>query len=135
MGPENEADGRSDQPAAQQNMFEGETGSNPEQPNKRKRSAQKDLTPPPSLQRLRDRVELAARELARLRQENAQLQKQLQEAQASEFDELSGTPVIFTDSPDALRSRVESFIQTLDRYIERSEDRSEVTTPNTESGQ
>jgi hypothetical protein len=121
MGSETEADGRSEQPAAQQNMFEGENGSNPGQPGKHPRSAEKRLTPPPSLQRLRDRIELAARELARLRQENLQLQRQLQEARSTEFDDLSGTPVVFTESPDALRSRVTNFIQTLDRYIERTE--------------
>ena len=74
------------------------------------------------------------KELARLRNENASLQKQLQEARAKEFEPIEGTPVVFSESPQALRSRVETFIDALDRYIEAAENDTDPLHTPAESG-
>jgi len=128
-----DADGRPGQPAAQQNMFEGANGSNPGNPEKKDKKGSPKLSGAQSLQRLRDRIELTVTELARLRQENAALQSQLREAQSHGTDDAGGTPVIFTESPDTLRSKVESFIGTLDRYIEDATNRGSESSQNSES--
>ena len=73
-----------------------------------------------SIERLRNRIELTVKELTRLRSENASLQKQLQEVKAHPLDSLDGTPVIFTESPAALRAKVEGFIGAIDRYVQAS---------------
>jgi hypothetical protein len=67
-----------------------------------------------ALTRLRDRVETAAREIERLRTENAALAHRVAELQDS------GAPhPLLSDGepPEALRARVEAFIASLDRVL------------------
>lgn len=68
-----------------------------------------------SLSTLRDRVEAAAREIERLRSENAALGKRLVEMQ----DTASGASFSFGDDQDAdaLKERVQGFIDTIDGLL------------------
>lgn len=75
-----------------------------------------------SLERLRDRIELAVKELHRLRQDNADLQKQLDSFRSQGLETFEGTVVTFADSPSALRTKVETCIDAIDRYLEGSDD-------------
>ncbi len=72
-----------------------------------------------SLSHLRDRVEAAAREIERLRSENAALGKRLVELQ----DNGSGPSFSFGEDqdPDALRARVQGFIDTIDGLLSQAE--------------
>jgi len=74
-----------------------------------------------SLERLRDRIDLAARELYRLREENTELQKELDTLRLHGVESTEGTAVVFTEGPSTLRSKVESCIESIDRYIQASE--------------
>lgn len=70
-----------------------------------------------ALERLRDRISLAARELRRLREENARLHRQVEELQTRGLGEVDGTPVVFTEDASALKSKVERFIESIDLYL------------------
>ncbi len=74
-----------------------------------------------SLERLRDRIELAVKELNRLKDENHSLHKEMDSLKSRRTESVDGTPVVFTDSPAALRSKVESFIKVIDSYIDSEE--------------
>ena len=73
-----------------------------------------------SLSHLRDRVETAAREIERLRTENAALALRLQELQ----DNREGTPSFAfgegAEDPDGLRRKVQGFIDTIDGLLQAS---------------
>ena len=71
-----------------------------------------------ALDRLRDRVEAAAREIERLRAENAELRTRVGDLAAhpavgSEADVL----LAFDDDSDAVRAKIEDFIGTIDRLL------------------
>ncbi len=70
-----------------------------------------------SLERLRDRVLLTSRELARLRAENQDLKRQVEELKVGGGTVVDGTPIVLTESPAALRTKVESFIEAIDQYL------------------
>ena len=72
-----------------------------------------------SLSVLRDRVEAAAREIERLRSENAALGKRLVELQ----DGAPGPSFSFGEGEDpaALRERVQGFIDTVDALLAQAE--------------
>lgn len=70
-----------------------------------------------ALERLRDRIQLAARELRRLREENARLHRQVEELQTRGLGEVDGTPVVFTEDASALKSKVERFIESIDLVL------------------
>ena len=70
-----------------------------------------------SLERLRDRILLASREMGRLRAENAELRRQVEELKAG-GGPVDGTPIVFTESPAALRAKVEGFIEAVDQYLQ-----------------
>lgn len=70
-----------------------------------------------ALERLRDRISLAARELQRLREENARLHRQVEDLQTRGLGEVEGTPVVFTEDASALRSKVERFIESIDLHL------------------
>ena len=70
-----------------------------------------------SLERLRDRVLLTSRELARLRTENQELRRQVEELKVGGGAVVDGTPIVLTESPAALRTKVESFIEAIDQYL------------------
>lgn len=72
-----------------------------------------------SLRRLRDRVAAAAQELAQLRQENTVLHQRIAELEAGERalgD--GGAPMLLEGDPEALRRKVDGFIQAIDRFLE-----------------
>ena len=74
-----------------------------------------------SLSHLRDRVEAAAREIERLRSENAALAKRLLELQ----DAQAGAPSFAFgegEDADALKSRVQGFIDLVDGLLEAGGD-------------
>ena len=83
-----------------------------------------------SLERLRDRIELAARELKRLREENRELHKQIDSLRTQGSEAVEGSTIHFTESPGELREKVESFIAAIDAQIERSRNRADEENPS-----
>lgn len=73
-----------------------------------------------ALERLRDRILLASRELKRLREENAALQQQVEELRSRTLGPAEGTSIVFTETPAALRAKVDTFIDAIDQYLERA---------------
>lgn len=71
------------------------------------------------LERLRDRIHDVVRELDMLRMENHRLSQQLAALQG---DPDAGSVVLRMDeSPEALREKIEGFIEALDAYLEGEE--------------
>ena len=77
-----------------------------------------------ALERLRNRIELVSKELHRLREENASLQREVEELQMRGLGGVDGTPIVFTDNPAALRAKVEGFIESIDAYLDQQPDSS-----------
>ncbi len=77
------------------------------------------LKNPQSLERLRDHVKKAARELERLRAENAALTERIRHLETTPAVDLEGTVLAFDEDPDRLREKVEGFIQAIDAYLAR----------------
>ncbi|MFK7845853.1 MAG: hypothetical protein AB8G77_11160 [Rhodothermales bacterium] len=75
-----------------------------------------------SLRKLRDRVERAANELIRLREENAALQDRIEELESTPASngKDAGLLMLETD-PEALKRKVEGFIQSIDNYLDKKE--------------
>lgn len=73
-----------------------------------------------SLARLRDRVDLAVKELARLRNENKRLRRDLERTAGQGPLDVEGTPIVFSESAPDLRARIESCIKAVDDQISRS---------------
>lgn len=71
------------------------------------------------LERLRDRVEVAARELRRLRDENAHLVERIRELEAHPATSPSALPLSLDKDPELLRRRITGFIEAIDRYLEK----------------
>lgn len=71
-----------------------------------------------SLESLRIRIDLASKELYRLREENHQLQRELDAARQRGQSPADGTSFIFSESPAVLQAKLESYIRVVDRYIE-----------------
>jgi hypothetical protein len=71
-----------------------------------------------SLERLRDRVEQAAREISRLREENTMLARRLSEMEARPAVDPEGSPLSFDEDPEVLRRKITGFIEAIDRYLE-----------------
>jgi hypothetical protein len=72
-----------------------------------------------SLERLRDRIQVAAAEIMRLREENAALAARLAQLQSSPAVVLDeGTSILFDESPESLQRRVASLIEAIDQYLE-----------------
>ena len=84
-----------------------------------KRRSTVSLKSPQSLERLRDRVKKAARELERLRTENAALTERIRQLETSPAVDLDGTVLAFDEDPDILREKVEGFITAIDAYLAR----------------
>lgn len=72
-----------------------------------------------ALERLRERVEQAARELERLRRDNMLLAKRIAELEARPSVDEDQTFFLFDENTDALRKKVEGFIQAIDAHLER----------------
>ncbi|MDA1028243.1 MAG: hypothetical protein O3B41_04215 [Bacteroidetes bacterium] len=71
-----------------------------------------------SLESLRIRIDLASRELYRLREENHLLQRELDAVRHRGQAPSEGTSFIFSESPAVLQAKLESYIRVVDRYIE-----------------
>ncbi len=71
-----------------------------------------------SLSHLRDRVDAAAREIERLRAENAALAKRVLELQDNRENAPSFAFGEAGEDPDALRQKVQGFIDTIDRLLD-----------------
>lgn len=74
-----------------------------------------------SLRRLRDRIERAAHELQVLREENAALNERIQELEAMPSDSGEGGVRFLETDPDALKRKVEGFIDVIDQYLDQKE--------------
>lgn len=75
------------------------------------------LKSPQSLERLRDRVRLAAQELERLRQENRTLRDQIAELETRPAVDVDGTLLTLDDDPSVLREHIQGFIEAIDAYL------------------
>ena len=71
-----------------------------------------------SLERLRNRIDLAVKELHRLREENTALRRELDAVQKGSLSDTDGTQVVFTESPDQLRKKLEDYIGLINDLIE-----------------
>ncbi|MFT4605413.1 MAG: hypothetical protein ACI9W4_002152 [Rhodothermales bacterium] len=112
--PESEVSS-TDEAAPQPDMFSGGGPSSVAEDIGGRRSVQ--LKSYKSLERLRDRVLLTSRELARLRTENQELKRQVEELKVGGGTVVEGTPIVLTESPAALRTKVEGFIEAIDQYL------------------
>ena len=70
-----------------------------------------------SLRRLRDRVEAAAREIKRLRQQNRKLAEQIAELEAASNMEPTNTVLTFDENEQEFLDRINKFIKTIDNYL------------------
>ncbi|NNF05038.1 MAG: hypothetical protein HKN17_11300 [Rhodothermales bacterium] len=73
-----------------------------------------------SLERLRDRIDLAVRELRRLREENGALRKEVKALQKARSIPEEGATIHFNESPARLREEIQSLIEALDDRIEQA---------------
>ncbi len=79
------------------------------------------VAPPPTewraLSRLRERVVAAAREIERLRSDNAALARRVAELQAGLGDDAPALALPDMGDPEALRARVQGFIDAIDEVL------------------
>lgn len=72
-----------------------------------------------ALERLRDRIRTATSEILRLREENAALAERIAHLEASVGGDLEeGTLLHFDEDPEALRRKVNGFIEAIDQYLQ-----------------
>lgn len=76
-----------------------------------------------SLERLRDSVEIASQELKRLREENAALAERIAQLESRPVDLEGETIVSFDENPELIRRKVGGFIEAIDRYLQKEENR------------
>jgi hypothetical protein len=93
----------------------GEEGSGPAD------AIRKDQQPVPlrnsaSLERLRDRIELATHELRRLREENTALAERIRDLEGRPVEHQE-TPLQIDHDPEILRLKIDGFIEAIDRYL------------------
>ena len=74
-----------------------------------------------SLSRLSDRIELAIKEIDRLRSENKALSAEIERARQKAERRASGTTVVFEDSEKVLRERLDACIAVIDAHLAQSE--------------
>ena len=74
-----------------------------------------------SLERLRDRVEVAAREMRRLRDENGALAERIQELESRPAVDPHGTFLSLDHDPDVLKRKISGYIDAIDRYMEKEQ--------------
>ena len=108
-------DGDRDDAPGQQSMFEGRSQS-PGSPSRKRGPAH--LKGTRALERLRNRIDLAVKELHRLREENTALKRELEAIQRGGQEAPDGTQVVFTESPDELRKKLEAYIDLVNDLIE-----------------
>jgi len=71
-----------------------------------------------SLERLRDRVDVAALELRRLREENVALSERLQMLETSAHKPVRPSFFSAEHDPEVLRRKINNYIEAIDRYLE-----------------
>lgn len=76
-----------------------------------------------ALERLRERVEVAARELERLRKDNVLLARRIAELEARPDVDKDQAFLVFDEEDETLRRKVEGFIQAIDTYLARERER------------
>jgi len=74
-----------------------------------------------SLEGLKSRIDLAIKELYRLREENHHLHKELEMLRQKGHAPDDATTVVFSESASELQSQLEHYIRIVDRYIEQEE--------------
>lgn len=72
-----------------------------------------------SLEKLRDRVEVAAREMKRLSEENGALAERIQELESRPAVDPHGTVLSLDHDPDVLKRKISGFIDAIDQYLEK----------------
>ncbi len=72
-----------------------------------------------SLESLRIRIDLASKELYRLREENHQLHREIDALRQRGNSVSEGASFVFSESPAVLQAKIESYIRVVDRYIEQ----------------
>ena len=77
-----------------------------------------------SLERLRDRVEVAAHELKRLREENESLARRIRELESKPSGESKAGLLSSDQDPELLKRKIAGFIEAIDRYLERERSKS-----------
>jgi len=78
-----------------------------------------------ALERLRDRIQTAANEILRLREENAALAERIARLEAHPSSMLEeGTLLHLEEDPEVLRRKVAAFIEAIDRYLDRDQSQS-----------
>jgi hypothetical protein len=80
-----------------------------------------------SLERLRDRVETTARQMRRLREENAALSERIKELERRPDVDPAGTFLTLEEEPEQLKRRIAAFIEAIDGYLERERSGAEST--------
>lgn len=103
----------------QQTMFEAEEGSGKKGKSQSRGSVH--LKGTRSLESLRIRIDLASKELYRLREENHQLHRELDALRQRGNSPTEGTSIVFGERASSLQSKLESYIRVIDRYIEQEE--------------
>jgi len=105
----------------QQNMFsKGDPASNK---GARGRHGPAHLKGTRSLERLRARIDLAVKELNRLRDENLHLHREIEALKKGAVSSGDGSEIVFSESGPELRKTLEAYIGVLDRYIEEEASR------------
>lgn len=84
-----------------------------------RRSPHVSLKSTQSLERLRDRIETAAHELRRLREENQALAERIKELESHPNVSEQGAFLSLDHDPELLRRKISGFIEVIDRYLER----------------
>ncbi|MEX0599644.1 MAG: hypothetical protein WD021_00525 [Rhodothermales bacterium] len=72
-----------------------------------------------SLERLRDRVEAAASEMERLREENETLLQRVKKLETRPDVDPRGTFLSLDHDPEELKRKIASFIDAIDSYLEK----------------
>ncbi|MEX0747181.1 MAG: hypothetical protein WD275_04210 [Rhodothermales bacterium] len=104
---------------------EGPVSESPSEPKAgRKKGANVQLRGIASLERLRDRVDVAAHELKRLREENEGLRGRVGELEARPNVSTRDSVPSIEHDPEVLRKKIGGFIEAIDRYLERERSRS-----------
>ena len=115
------SEGASARSTAQQSMFDSEESAGaPARKSTARASANMEGTK--SLERLRDRINLAVKELKRLREENGTLRKELKSLRKARSVPEEGSVIHFNESPSRLREEIQALIDALDDRIEQARD-------------
>ena len=101
----------------QQTMFAEQKGS----ANRRGKKGPVHFKGTRSLEGLKSRIDLAIKELHRLREENHHLHKELETLKQRGHAPEDGTSVLFSEGAGDLQAQLEQYIRVVDRLIEQQE--------------